>query len=170
MFSVARSACFLLSGCDTRSLPTAGSSVMASYAITHGNARRARRAGSPTVNGTIQAARTYAVDFVLRAAIGSVRPWPKTGVVLNRRASRRAYLDPLYPAQKASTVLWSNRLRFERRDDGRLAALGIRGEMPLEWSGLTRPVFWTACIGPCRDPADPAETLVQRVRAGCSGV
>ncbi len=55
---------------------------MASYAITHGNARRARRAGSPTVNGTIQAARTYAVDFVLRATIGSVRPWPKTGVVL----------------------------------------------------------------------------------------
>ncbi len=34
------------------------------------------------MNGTIQAARTYAVDFVLRAAIGSVRPWPKTGVVL----------------------------------------------------------------------------------------
>ncbi len=132
---------------------------MASYAITHGNARRARRAGSPTVNGTIQAARTYAVDFVLRAAIGSVRPWPKTGVVLiDEPADERIQIR--YPCPEGVHVLWSNRLRFERRDDGRLAALGIRGEMPLEWSGLTRPVLWTPCIGPCRDPSTEGQSGV----------
>ena len=68
--------------------------------------------------GVIADARRYAVDILLREAIGS-DPWPSNGcvVLVDDPAGNRLALRYFVPPHQVY-VLYSHRLEFRERDDG----------------------------------------------------